>query len=219
MEKQHIDEEHWLTPIPRKPKPSIWLKLVTTITFSTSVMALLFFLVPLITAWHAQPDRHEPGTYCGDTLSKALTNGCIFDEMLNGWVPPRCHNATMAQEALRDDSELARLHAAGHFPWYEDQNFTTPLSSSLEKFLQTERSGLVAYTWERWHMAHCLYAWRIMSNTMSRLRNGEKNVWANVRTVDEAHIGHCNNVTAANMYRTHAKSIVYFGFGECVRLS
>ena len=153
-------------------------------------------------------------------LQAGEATNCIFDEMLNGWVPLACYNEQLASNALRNDTYLAAVGGAGHYPWYQDHNFTTPISSTeLAQYLQTERGNMTAHTWEKWHVAHCLYIWRQGFDIMTRVTNGEKNIYVDNRVLDADHINHCNNVIANQDHRMGAKATVYFSGHKCVRVA
>ncbi|KAF2767048.1 hypothetical protein EJ03DRAFT_245294, partial [Teratosphaeria nubilosa] len=147
------------------------------------------------------------------------TKDCIFDEMLNGWVPSACYNDQLASEALQDDSRLARLHAAGHFQWYTDLNHTTPITTAaLPGHLRSPVGNMTAYTIEKWHVAHCLYVWRLGHEAFKRVSRGHKQVYVNARVLSADHINHCNEVIASQEHRKGARAVVYFTLHHCVRI-
>ena len=78
---------------------------------------------------------------------------------------------------------------------------------------------MTAYTLEKWHVAHCLYLWRLGLSIMKRVNAGEEGVYANIRALDGGHVNHCNNVIANQDHRRGAKATVTFGFGTCVRIT
>lgn len=155
---------------------------------------------------------------CGASIQEALANNCIFDETLNGWVPKECYNEQLAADAVQNDTTLAILGGSGPFPWYEDLDFTQPIPrGGLASYLQSDASNMTAYTWEKWHVAHCLYVWRLGLDINSRMARGETSFYVNVRVTDEGHVRHCNNIIANQDHRVGAKATVEFGFGTCVR--
>jgi len=145
---------------------------------------------------------------------------CIFDEMLNGWVPTECYDEALATDSLRNDSRLAMMQGAGRFPWYSDLQFTHPLSpDELPGHLLAPSANMTAFTLEKWHVAHCLYVWRLGLDALDRIRRGEKGVVVNVRVLDASHVDHCNMVIADQEHRRNAKATVTFGFGTCVQIT
>lgn len=157
---------------------------------------------------------------CHPHGDEALSDRCVFDEMLNGWVPVECYNEALAKESLRNDTQLAMMEGSGPFPWYSDLKFTAPLpSSDLPVHLLKPSTNMTAYTLEKWHVAHCLYVWRLGLDAMNRVNRGEDKTYVNIRVLDEGHVNHCNMVVANQDHRRGAKATVTFGFGTCVLMA
>lgn len=157
---------------------------------------------------------------CQAGRGKVPPSECIFDEMLNGWVPKACYSQTLAADAVQEDTKLALLGGAGHFPWYKDLNFSSPIpSASLPEYLQSDDGNMNAYTWEKWHVAHCLYVWRLGLDMMRRVSRGEANLYVNVRVLDAGHINHCNRVIANQDHRVNATANVTFGYNTCIKVT
>ena len=169
----------------------------------------------------AAASRPTATTSCKRGENNTAPADCIFDEMLNGWVPPACYNSHLAHEALRNDTLLAMHGGAGLFPWWRDENHTISLPGpELEAHVLSADGALKAYTWEKWHVAHCLYVWRVGRDVMQRVADGRSGeVWVDARVLDEEHVNHCNNVIANQDHRVGARAVVHFGFHKCVRVA
>lgn len=157
---------------------------------------------------------------CHPHDNEVLSDKCVFDEMLNGWVPVECYDEELGKDALRNDTQLAMMGGAGHFPWYSDLNFTSPISSeNLPNHLLKPSANMTAYTLEKWHVAHCLYVWRLGLEVMNRIDRGGKRGYVNTRVLDAGHVNHCNRVIANQDHRQGAKATVTFGYGTCVLIT
>lgn len=157
---------------------------------------------------------------CHPLADEVLSDECVFDEMLNGWVPVECYDEALAMDSLRNDTQLAMMAGAGQFPWYSDLDFTSPLSpADLPDHLLEPLTNMTAFTLEKWHVAHCLYLWRLGLDAMNRIGSGEKGVYVNIRVVDAGHVNHCNRVIANQDHRRGAKATVTFGYGTCVQMA
>lgn len=76
----------------------------------------------------------------------------------------------------------------------------------------------MAYTWEEYHRAHCLYDWRMLVRAAKRVAKGEKPVYVHDQVLNFKHANHCSMIIADASHRVGAKSEVEFGLGRCVRL-
>ena len=167
---------------------------------------------------HKLPHTHQPevdiSPHCGKSREEAIALGCTLDVMGDAWLPPACYDSSAAAKALSPDTRLARLGGAGPFPWFLDKNFTQPIT---QDDLQTlgEQPG---YTWETYHVAHCLYDWQMAIRQINRAIKGEEPVFLYPRALEEEHVAHCGVVIADQKRRIGAKAVVKFGFGECLRI-
>lgn len=171
------------------------------------------------------PSNHRLGkdsrnVSCGSTTAQSDAPGCIFDEMLNSWVPPPCYDERLALEAVQNSTQLALLQGAGRFAWYADIGFSRQIpSTALTRHLRSDAGNMTAYTLEKWHVAHCLYIWRLGLDALRRVMQGDMNVYVNSRVIDPEHVYHCNEVIADQDHRVDARTKVTFGYGICVRIS
>ncbi|KLJ06370.1 hypothetical protein EMPG_10199 [Blastomyces silverae] len=151
---------------------------------------------------------------CGKTRAEAVSRGCVLDVMGTAWLPPLCYDKELAEEAVLPDTNLAKVGGSGKFPWWLSHNHTTEISQdSLQ-----HSDDLVGYTWETFHMAHCLYDWRVLVKAAKRIRSGERNVYVHVALLNYHHAHHCSEVIANQDHRVGGKSKVDFALGRCVRL-
>jgi hypothetical protein len=162
---------------------------------------------------------NEPSTLtCGSTRLEALAKNCTLDIMADAWLPPACYNSTSASLSLDPSTILSNLTGAGIFDWYRDENHTLPLPLAQISAIDELR----AYTWQVYHLAHCMYSWTTTVRAMNRVREGERDVWIDQRLLSEEHVHHCAMVLAGNggeegvLRGTQVE--VRFTLGTCVRL-
>ncbi|KAK4240929.1 hypothetical protein C8A03DRAFT_30896 [Achaetomium macrosporum] len=165
------------------------------------------------------PDPRLPPLNCGLSRAEALAKGCRLDVMADAWLPSPCFNETAAAMAFSRQTILSNLTGAGIFDWYADANHTAPVS--LEDLAALD--SLRAFTWQVYHLAHCIYSWQTMVRALNRVMRGEKGVYVHSKLLDEDHVHHCAMVLAANggedgILRGTAVE-VRFGLGECVDLA
>ena len=173
---------------------------------------------------------------CGTDVHTAVDNGCPFDIMSNLWMHPRCYNSTFAQEGsqgVQVGTEHGGIGAPefglGQWEWFEDEELTRPIltSDALQQFLaRRSREGLTtdAFTHMSFHAAHCSYLARVATEGLSRVQNGETDVWIPVVAADPTHARHCEHVFG-EMFRLksdgeapRAWTQVGFGVAPCVQV-
>lgn len=150
---------------------------------------------------------------CGATQDEAIANGCIFDLMSFVYVPPACFEATIYAETLSPESSLAP-EAAGFFPWFRWANLTEPIPQD-ENELSKYRS---VWTTEGWHVAHCLYTWRVSTRALARVGAGEKGIYVVEEATSSAHVDHCNMLVLDHDTASMTPLRVYRSIEKCVRL-
>jgi hypothetical protein len=156
---------------------------------------------------------------CGTTRAEALTKGCRLDVMADTWLPAPCFNETTAAAAFSHSDVLANFSGAGLFDWYLDENHTQPVT--IDGLAGVD--ALRAYTWQVYHVAHCIYSWQTLVGALNRVIRGETGVYIHSKLLEEGHAHHCAMVLAANggeegFLRGTAVE-VRFGLGECVDLA
>lgn len=108
---------------------------------------------------------------------EAIANVCIFDIMSLVYVPLACFENAIYAETVSPKSP--RLPA-----------------SSLEEPILQDENELSQYgsiwTTQGWHVAHCLYTWRVGTRGRARVAAGEKGVYVVEEATSKAHVNHCN---------------------------
>jgi hypothetical protein len=158
--------------------------------------------------------EHEPLTECGTTRAEAVAQGCVFDIMGVNWLPPTCFDDEFSRESLSSNTTLALLGGAGPTNWFLDFEHTQPITAD-EVALRDE---LWAYASQSFHIAHCIYMWRLGTRAIARVRNGESPVYVHSGVLGEHHAEHCGMMFA--QYRASWASYVKveFGLGKCTRI-
>ncbi|OLN94173.1 hypothetical protein CCHL11_07200 [Colletotrichum chlorophyti] len=132
---------------------------------------------------------------CGDTLAEAKESGCVYDTLLNHWVPAQCYDREFVIE-------------------YEDDNSWTAFSDfNLTQRIPVERMGEYEsyYTSVRDHVNHCSMIWKKQFWTLFEDRKVFDSVISNT-----AHTEHCADFLR-DIYvsdRTEPTR-VEVGFAEC----
>ncbi|EME44321.1 hypothetical protein DOTSEDRAFT_97020, partial [Dothistroma septosporum NZE10] len=106
---------------------------------------------------------------CGRTPEEARSAGCIFDVMMDEWLPLSCYDRDLTEE----------FRSIKDWPFYSDANQTQRLTE--EELSQRP----VAHTTLEYHVAHCSFALRKLHRAIAQGRQIETNVAA------EAHTTHC----------------------------
>ncbi|KUI54271.1 hypothetical protein VP1G_10659 [Cytospora mali] len=115
---------------------------------------------------------------CGNTPAEARAAGCIFDIMAFSWLPPRCHDAELAEE----------FRQLKGWEYFIDLNRTRPLSQELA--LTGEFAGL--YTEFEYHLRHCTFLWKKMHRAL--LRGGGGKMAIDSVTAGYSHTEHCSHM-------------------------
>lgn len=150
---------------------------------------------------------------CGATQEEAIANGCIFDIMSFVYVPPGCFEPAIYAETLSLKSPLAP-EAAGFFPWFRWANFTEPIPQD-ENELSNYRS---VWTTQGWHVAHCLYTWRVSTRALARVAAGEEGVYVVEEATSPTHVDHCNMLVLDHDTSSMTPLRAYRSIEKCVRL-
>lgn len=130
---------------------------------------------------------------CGESPSEARALGCVFDVIIMGWVPWRCHDADLAAEFLaRDD-----------WAFYRTPNTTEP---------QLPTSEILAGEWEevyvdyKYHVVHCTYTWR---KTQRAAMSG---LVLDGYIADPHHTNHCEMML---LHEPLAENSAYIKYASC----
>lgn len=100
---------------------------------------------------HAEEEIIKPnmavGTIldCGYSPSEARAKGCVYDVMMQDWVPEPCYDGVLTEKYL----------AEGNWTWYGDGNGNTTISDEVM------RRGEHGTAWmsSSYHKAHCVFSW------------------------------------------------------------
>ncbi|KAK3387939.1 hypothetical protein B0H63DRAFT_559369 [Podospora didyma] len=118
------------------------------------VFASCMALVASVFAFaHTKPPNEETPykdpEECGLSPIEARQRGCVFDVVLMGWVPWRCHNPELSNEFLaRKDWAFYRV---------PDWNSTTP-KIPMAEVMAGEWNTI--YVEDDFNLLHCTYTWR-----------------------------------------------------------
>lgn len=82
---------------------------------------------------------------CGGNPEQAREKGCIYDVMMQDWVPVPCYDEVLTEKYL----------AEGNWTWYMDGNGQTTIS--LEEMRKGEHGS--AWMATSYHKAHCVFSW------------------------------------------------------------
>lgn len=84
-------------------------------------------------------------TYCGSSPADARAQGCVFDVMMQDWMPRECYDEALSERFL----------AKGNWTWWADPQATRAMS--MEEMKRGEHR--VVYVAQDYHRTHCLFAW------------------------------------------------------------
>lgn len=89
----------------------------------------------------------EPDTIldCGFSPEDARAKGCIYDVMMQDWVPPPCYDEVLTNMYLDE----------GNWTWYGDWDGNTTLSNEV----MAKGEHGVAWMANSYHKAHCVFSW------------------------------------------------------------
>ncbi|KAL1859795.1 hypothetical protein Daus18300_009385 [Diaporthe australafricana] len=130
---------------------------------------------------------------CGESSSEARDLGCIFDVIIMGWVPWRCHDAELAAEFLARDE----------WAFYRAPNTTGP---------EIPISEILAGEWEevyvdyKYHVVHCTYTWR---KTQRAAMSG---LVLDGYIADPHHTNHCEMML---LHEPLAENSAYIKYASC----
>jgi hypothetical protein len=120
--------------------------IVATPTASSAALA-----VPTPSIEHEEVETSvpnmPPGTVldCGGNPAEAREKGCVYDVMMQDWVPVPCYDSILTEKYL----------AEGNWTWYGDGDGTTTIP--LEEIRKGEHGS--AWMATSYHKAHCVFSW------------------------------------------------------------
>lgn len=112
---------------------------------------------------------------CGHTPEEARAKGCVFDVMMQDWMPSACYDRALSERYL----------ATGNWTWWADAEATK--SIPLEDMRKGEHP--VIFVAQDYHKSHCIYAWEMAVRAM-------RNDWPLIEElISYDHVMHCRHST------------------------
>jgi len=108
---------------------------------------------------------------CGGNPEEARSKGCVYDVMMQDWVPEPCYDAILSERYLKE----------GNWTWYADGDAKTTIPD--EEMRKGEHGG--AWMSSSYHQRHCVFSW---DKTIRALRNN-KPISQELLSYD--HVLHC----------------------------
>jgi hypothetical protein len=153
---------------------------------------------------------------CGTTNEEARANDCTFDVMTFAWTPPACWEPDLAAETVSTESRWASKHRAGIFGYYHEHNDTKSLPQDAAVLSELAE----VWTTRDWHIAHCLYYWRLLGRAVNRsFDDGVESAYVISQGIVWGHTVHCNDVLAGRENTLAPRLQLYRLYGSCVRIN
>ncbi|EXJ66917.1 uncharacterized protein A1O5_10112 [Cladophialophora psammophila CBS 110553] len=112
---------------------------------------------------------------CGYSPEEARAKGCVYDVMMQDWVPEPCYDSILTERYL----------AQGNWTWYADGDGKIIISD--EEMRKGEHGD--AWMSSSYHKAHCIFSW---DKTVRALRN---NAPISQELLSYDHVLHCSHQT------------------------
>jgi hypothetical protein len=112
---------------------------------------------------------------CGGGPEEARNNGCIFDVMMQDWVPAPCYDDALTQRYLKE----------GNWTWYRSGDANDTMTD--EEMALGEHGD--AWMSSSYHKAHCIFSW---DKTVRALRNNQP---ISQELLSYDHVLHCSMQT------------------------
>lgn len=113
--------------------------------------------------------------HCGSNWEEATALGCVYDVMMQLWMPPACYDSVLSERFLKD----------GNWTWWADPEANRIMSDEEMR----EGKHDVAYMLQDYHKHHCVFA-------MEKLVRALRNQWPLIpELVSYDHIVHCRHKT------------------------
>lgn len=111
---------------------------------------------------------------CGWSFGEAREKGCVYDVMMQDWVPEPCYDPVLTEKYL----------AKGNYTWYSDSNGHV---MSDEEMRKGEHGA--AWMSARYHQEHCIFSWEKL---IRALRNNRP---ISQELLSYDHVLHCRHQT------------------------
>jgi len=118
---------------------------------ATSTTLSAGLTLPTSSVDHVEAEIDSPNSLagkildCGGNPSEARDKGCVYDVMMQDWVPEPCYDSVLTERYL----------AEGNWKWYADGDGNTTISD------EDIRKGEHGSAWmaTSYHKAHCVFSW------------------------------------------------------------
>ena len=134
--------------------------------------------------------------HCGSNFEEARELGCVYDVMMQLWMPAPCYDSVLSEKFLHK----------GNWTWWSDPENGVTMSD--EQMKKGEHS--VAFMLMDYHKMHCIFA-------MEKLVRALRNQWMIIpELVSYDHILHCKMKTLARPDGDSVKGVrAPTGFTSC----
>ena len=113
--------------------------------------------------------------HCGSNWEEATELGCVYDVMMQLWMPPACYDSVLSERFLLE----------GNWTWWATPDADTIMTDAEMR----EGKHTVAYMLQDYHKNHCVFA-------MEKLVRALRNQWPLIpELVSYDHIVHCRHKT------------------------
>lgn len=125
---------------------------------------------------------------CGWSIEEAKAKGCVYDVMMQDWVPEPCYDSVLTEKYL----------SKGNYTWYADMEGHTMSDEDMRKG-EHGRAWMSA----NYHKDHCIFSWEKL---VRALRNNKP---ISQELVSYDHVLHCHHqgVGGEDMHKRDAGSI------------
>jgi hypothetical protein len=131
--------------------------------------------VPAPSVTSTPADGLDQIQHCGSNWEEATELGCVYDVMMQLWMPPACYDGVLSERFLKE----------GNWTWWADAEAARIMSD--EEMREGKHS--VAFMMQDYHKHHCVFA-------MEKLVRALRNQWPLIpELVSYDHIVHCRHKT------------------------
>lgn len=154
-------------------KPSV---ITTTTTATATISADL--LTPSASVERIQAEKVFPNDLsgivldCGHSPEEARAKGCVYDVMMQDWVPEPCYDAVLTEKYLKQ----------GNYTWYADGDGNTTISDEVMAKGEHGRAWMST----SYHKDHCVFSWLKIVRAL-RLKRG-----ISQELLSYDHVMHCS---------------------------
>jgi hypothetical protein len=134
--------------------------------------------------------------HCGSNYEEARALGCVYDVMMQLWMPADCYDSVLSERFLHE----------GNWTWWSDPENGVTMSDEQMKLGE----HTVAFMLMDYHKMHCIFA-------IEKLVRALRNQWKLIpELVSYDHIMHCKHKTLARPDGDTAKGVrAPTGFTSC----